>query len=109
MIERLYHLYEDLGIYKAAIKNSIAYHKGMLSADDFQERGYAEAEALLAQRRSKYSRSEVELLLGCYVTAHDECVTDFPEDFEPLQVHVANQKIERLERALQVINQPAVI
>ena len=101
---RKVHLHKDLGIYKAAIKNSVEELVNELSQGEIEERvTLEEAVRLINRRGSTYTIAEAEVLVSWYVTAHDECVSENPDDFEPLQVYVANKKIERSEKALEII------
>lgn len=104
MSMRTVHLHKDLGIYKAAIKNSVEELVNELSQQEIEERvTLEEAVRLINRRGSIYTIAEAELLVSWYVTSHDECVWENPEDFEPLQVYIANKKIERSENALEIL------
>jgi hypothetical protein len=97
------HIYNDLGIYKNAIKQQIKDYLDMLSTDEANERGLTEAAALINKRTQMYTSTEAECLISWYISSHDECVVDNPEDFHPLQIHTATAKIARYDKAYSKI------
>jgi len=97
------HIYNDLGIYKNAIKKEINEYLDMLDIEEANERGLTEASELINKRTQMYTPQEAECLIAWYVSSHDECVVDNPEDFHPLQIHTATEKIARYDRAYNII------
>ena len=98
------HLYNDLKIRKHAVKREILNLIECVGREEAQERGVDVALELINRKTQNYSKEEAFNLLGWYTNSHDECVVDNPEDFHPLQVHVAQEKINRMEAAIQFIN-----
>jgi hypothetical protein len=97
------HIYNDLGIYKNAIKKEINEYLDMIGGEEADERGLTEAAELINKRTQLYTPQEAECLIAWYVSSHDECVVDNPEDFHPLQIHTATEKIARYDRAYNKI------
>lgn len=97
------HIYNDLGIYKNAIKQQIKDYLDMLSIEEADERGLTEAAALINKRTQMYTPEEASRLISWYVSSHDECVIDNPEDFHPLQIHTATAKFARYDKAYNKI------
>jgi hypothetical protein len=97
------HIYNDLGIYKNAIKQQIKDYLDMLSTDEANERGLTEAAELINKRTQMYTLEESNRLISWYISSHDECVVDNPEDFHPLQIHTATEKMARFDKAYNKI------
>lgn len=97
------HIYNDLGIYKNAIKQQIKDYLDMLSIDEANERGLTEAAELINKRTQMYTLEEASRLISWYISSHDECVVDNPEDFHPLQIHTATAKLARYDKAYNKI------
>jgi len=99
------HLYNDLKIRKHAIKKEITEYLDMIGgSEEADERGLTQAAELINRRTQIYTPEEAECLIAWYTSSHDDCVLDNPEDFHPLQVHVAQEKMDRMESALKFIN-----
>lgn len=98
------HLFEDLKLRKHAIKREILNLIDCVGKEEAQERGADVALELINRKTQKYSKEEAFSLVGWYTNSHDECVIDNPEDFHPLQVHIAQEKMNRVEFAFELIN-----
>jgi hypothetical protein len=98
------HLYEDLKLRKHAIKREILSLIDRIGAEEAQERGADVALELINRKTQRYSKEEASNLVGWYTNSHDDCVVDNPEDFHPLQVHIAQEKVSRMEYAFEFIN-----
>lgn len=98
------HLFEDLKLRKHAIKREILNLIDCVGKEEAQERGADVALELINRKTQKYSKEEAFNLVGWYTNSHDECVIDNPEDFHPLQVHIAQEKMNRVEFAFELIN-----
>ena len=96
-------LKKDLNIYKSSIRANIDAFVDEVGLKDERMEGVMDALTLLQQRGDKYTVAEAELLIQWYITPHDECVWDNPEDFNPLQVYAANKKIEKFEKAKSIL------
>ena len=97
------HIYNDLGIYKNAIKQQIKDYLDMLSIEEADERGLTQAAELINKRTQMYTPEEAGHLISWYVSSHDDCVVENPEDFHPLQVYTATEKFARYDRAYNKI------
>jgi hypothetical protein len=97
------HIYNDLGIYKNAIKQQIKDYLDMLSTDEANERGLTQAAELINKRTQMYTPEEAGHLISWYVSSHDDCVVENPEDFHPLQVYTATEKFARYDKAYNKI------
>jgi len=97
------HIYNDLGIYKNAIKKEITEYLDMIGGQEADERGLTQAAELINKRTQVYTPEEAECLIAWYISSHDECVVDNPEDFHPLQVYTATEKIARYDSAYKKI------
>jgi hypothetical protein len=97
------HIYNDLGIYKNAIKQPIKYYLDILSTEEADERGLTQAVELINKRTQMYTPEEASRLISWYVSSHDDCVVENPEDFHPLQVYNATEKFARYDRAYNKI------
>ena len=53
--------------------------------------------------RNEFELDEAENLVSWSVTSSDECCLDNREDYEPWEVAMATRKINKLERALEII------
>lgn len=86
------HLLDDLGVYKATLKRNFADNDRGAEFDRDRE--------LLARRTQRYTLEEAEVLLGWCSTAHDDCVDENPEDYSPIEVYTARQKLLRRDEAV---------
>lgn len=96
-------LKKDLNIYKSAIRKNIDAFVEEVGLEDERMEEVMDALTLLHQRSDKYTVEDANTLIQWYITPHDECVWDNPEDFNPLQVYAANKKIEKFEKAQSVL------
>ena len=96
-------LKKDLNINKSALRNTIDKFVEEVGLKDERMEEAMDALTLLHQLGDKYTVSETELLIEWYITAHDECVWDNPDDYNSLQVYAANKKIEKYEAAKKVL------
>lgn len=87
-----WHLLRDVGMYKATVKRNFYDNDRGPELDHVAE--------LLKRRTQFYTVAELTALSGFFVTAHDECVWDNPDEFEPLQRYVSIQKCRAAEAAL---------
>lgn len=99
----LVRLKKDLNINKSALRYNIDRFIDEVGLEDERMEEAMDAMTLLGQRGDKYTIEETSLLLEWYITSHDECVWDNPDDFNPLQVYAANKKIEKYEVAKKVL------
>jgi hypothetical protein len=53
--------------------------------------------------RNEFELDEAENLVSWSVTSSDECCLDNREDYEPWEVAMATRKINKLDRALEII------
>jgi hypothetical protein len=98
------HLFEDLKLRKQAIKKEILNSINSVGKEEAQERKSDVALELINRKTQEYSKEEALNLIGWYINSHDECIIDNPEDFHPLQVHIAQEKMNRVEFAFKLIN-----
>ena len=96
-------LKKDLNINKSALRITIDKFVEEVGLEDERMEEAMDALTLLHQRGDKYTVNEIELLIEWYITPHDECVWENPEDFHSLQVYAANKKIEKYEIAKKVL------
>jgi hypothetical protein len=61
------------------------------------------AAELINKRTQMYTPTEAECLISWYISSHDECVVENPEDFHPLQIHTATAKLARYDKAYNKI------
>ena len=92
-----YHLLNTLGIRKEAITRTLA-------ATDNHDEHWQQATRLVERRTQEYTGEELQVLMQFYLTASDECKDEFPEDYNPLEVHTARAKIARYDAAMAVLN-----
>ena len=88
-----YHLLKDFGVYKATLK------KNFYDNDRGPEHDHTQA--LLEKRTQRYTADELELLLAWLWTSADDCVCDYPDEANPLQVWTAQNKIANGKRVLK--------
>lgn len=98
-------LKKDLNINKSALRITIDKFIEEVGLEDERMEDAMDALTLLHRRGDKYTINEVEILIGWYITAHDECVWDNPDDFHSLQVYAANKKIEKYEAAVKFLEE----
>lgn len=91
-----YHMLNTLGIRKEAIARTLA-------AIDNHDENWQQASRLVARRTQDYTAAELQVLMQFYLTASDECKDEFPEDYNPLEVHTARAKIARYDAAMAVL------
>lgn len=96
-------LKKDLNIYKSSIRANVDAFIDEVGLQDERMESVMDVLTLLHQRGDKYTVAEAKLLIQWYITSHDECVWDNPEDFNPLQVYAANKKIEKFEKAQSIL------
>ena len=96
-------LKKDLNIYKSAIRKNIDAFIEEVGLEDERMEDAMDAMTLLHQRGDKYTAKEANSLIQWYITPHDECVWDNPDDFNSLQVYAANKKIEKFEKAQSIL------
>lgn len=92
-----YHMLSTLGIRKEAIARTLA-------TTDNHDENWQQAQELVKRRTQSYTLVELRLLLSFYLTASDECKDEFPEEYNPLEVHTARAKIARYDAAMAVLN-----
>jgi hypothetical protein len=97
-------LKKDLNINKSAIRNNIDRFVEECGLEDERMELAMDTLTLLHQRGDSYTPNEVMMIISWYVTSHDECVWDNPDDFHPLQVYAVNKKVEKYEAAINFIN-----
>ena len=96
-------LKKDLNIYKSSIRANVDAFVEEVGLKDERMESVMDVLTLLQQRGDKYTIAEAELLIQWYITSHDECVWDNPDDFNSLQVYAANKKIEKFEKAQSIL------
>ena len=99
-MEKLFHLKDDLGINKSAVRKSYENDGEHLPANEHTERGFDEVRDLLNKRTQNYTKEESICLVECYMSSHDLCVIDNHYDFPPIEVYQAEQKWKRYESAM---------
>jgi hypothetical protein len=99
-MEKLFHLKDDLGINKSAVRKSYEDDAEHLPVNEHTERGYDIIRDLLNRRTQRYTKEECRELVGCYLSSHDYCVIDNHYDFPPIEVYQAEQKWKRYESAM---------
>jgi len=71
---------------------------------DIDERiPYAKECLNILNSKNEFSLDEAENLVCWSVTSSDECCFDNREDYEPWEVALATRKINKLDRALEII------
>lgn len=80
-----YHLLNDFGIYKSAIRRNFEDNDRGPEHDDVRK--------LLTERRQDYTADECRKLFGFLWTAHDDCVSDNADEYSRLKVRTARAKI----------------
>lgn len=102
--EKMVHLLDDLGIHKQSIKRNLKDLNNWISKEEFTERGLDLPFEWINRRTQVYPVSEAEILIAYYLTSHDECVLDNPDDFSPIQVYTAQSKENRHDKAVEIIS-----
>jgi hypothetical protein len=97
------HLYQDLKIRKSALKREVSELIDCIGMEEAQERGADQAWQLLNRKGKYYTIEEARSLVGWYTNSHDDCVVENPEEFHPLQVHVAEAKHMRQDAAFKIL------
>lgn len=97
MSMKKFHLLNDFGIYKTTIRKNFF--------DNDRPAEYDDVFVLLSRRGSHYTLAEIKRLFGFLWTAHDECVLANTDDFNPLQIYAAEEKIKRGEEALKKLKE----
>ena len=89
---KMYHLTKDFGLYKKTIQANF----------DDNDRGpeHDDVRKLLARRGNFYTANELHTLSMFFLTSHDECVLDFPEEYSPLEVAAKKRKVAKVEWAI---------
>jgi hypothetical protein len=64
---------------------------------------YAKNCLSILNSRNEFELDEAENLVSWSVTSSDECCLDNREDYEPWEVAMATRKINKLDRALEII------
>lgn len=80
------------------LKNDFNVNKSLLLKNFCDNDRPAELEhvkGLIERRGQHYTVAELRDLFGFLHTAHDDCVDENPEDYNPLQVYAAREKIRR--------------
>ena len=103
-MEKYLHLKNDLGINKSAILKSYQEYGSHLNEVEHKERGFDTLKSLLDKRTQKYTKEECRVLVDGYLTSHDDCVMENPDDFTRLEVYQANEKYNRYEKAVNILN-----
>jgi hypothetical protein len=96
-------LKKDLNINKSAIRKNIDTY---VEYNGYTEERFEEAMdvmTLLHQRGDNYTKQEAQLIMGWYLTPHDDCVWDNEEDFSAVEVYQVNKKYERMNKAMEII------
>ena len=95
-----YHMLSTQGIRKEAIART-------LGATENHDEHWQQAQELVKRRTQSYTLVELRLLLSFYLTASDECADEFPEEYNPLEVHTARAKIARYDEAMKRLDELA--
>jgi hypothetical protein len=93
-----HHLLLDLHVRKASLKRN--FDSIYTTTDEARQVELEPVRALLAAPGQLYSLDEITQLFDWLWTSHDDCVIENPDDYTPLEVYTATQKIERGEAAL---------
>jgi len=109
---RRYHLLRDCGLYKQTLLAHMRarFWGGPGEADGADAR---QIWALLHERRQWYTLDELELLAGVVMTAHDDCILDWPEGRPAVQIWTAQRnsqehdRVQALLRRLREQEQPS--
>lgn len=94
-VEPTFHLLKDFGVYKSLLVKNFS--------DNDRGPEHDEARHLLTRRTQRYTPSELEVLFDYLWTAHDDCVSENPEDYTALEVYNARRKIENGEAAKNLL------
>lgn len=94
---RRYHLLNDLGLYKQTLLAHMQarFWGGPGEADGEDARRIW---TLLHERRQWYTLAEMELLSGVVMTAHDDCILDWPEGHPAVQIWTARRNSREHDR-----------
>jgi hypothetical protein len=91
----MYSLVKDFGVDKRLVKRHLEVWIDPSNDPEGHERAYA----LVKRRGDRYTLPEIEELLSCVGTAHNDCVLANADDYSPVEVYVA-ARVDRLhERA----------
>jgi hypothetical protein len=90
-------------ISKQSIKRNIDFYSGQIDSRDERYPALMKVSELINLRTNYYSLNELEILFDWYVTSSDECAVDHPEDYNPLVVYQAEQKIDRYDNAMKML------
>jgi hypothetical protein len=101
---KMVHLSNDLGINKQLIKRNLKDLNDWMSPSEFTERGLDLPFEWINRRTQVYSVEEASILIENYLTSHDECVMENPEDFSSIEVYTATAKDNRLNKAIEILS-----
>jgi hypothetical protein len=101
---KMVHLSNDLGINKQVIKRNLKDLNDWMSPSEFTERGLDLPFEWINRRTQVYSVEEASILIEEYLTSHDECVMENPEDFSSIEVYTATAKENRLNKAIEILS-----
>ena len=96
-------LKKDLNISKSTIIKIIDRFVEEVGINDERMEQVMDANTLLHQHGDTYTLPEAEQLIGWYITSHDECVLDNEDDFSGIEVYQAEQKHQRYDNAMSII------
>ena len=99
----MFSLKKDIGISKMSIRKAIDEFAECADRDDERWEQALDAMTLLHIRGDQYTKEEVSDLISWYVTPHDECVEENPEDFSNVEVYTVEKKMQRLDKAMQIL------
>lgn len=98
----MYHLLDDLGIYKSSLKRSFYNNYGDRLFSGGEPEAF-KARDLLERRGQLYTLEEVEHLSGYLSSAHDNCVSDNPDDYSHVEVWAAERNIRNAEYVFEAL------
>jgi len=101
---KMVHLSNDLGINKQLIKRNLKDLNDWMSPSEFTERELDLPFEWINRRTQVYSVEEASILIENYLTSHDECVMENPEDFSSIEVYTATAKDNRLNKAIEILS-----
>ena len=92
-----------LGYSKKSIANAIQTFIADQGGFEDERIPYAKECLSVLNSRNEFSLDEAERLVEWSVTSSDECCLDNRENYEPWEVALATRKINKLDRALDII------
>ena len=92
-----------LGYSKKSIANAIQTFIADQGGFEDERIPYAKECLSILNSKNEFSLDEAERLVEWSVTSSDECCIDNRENYEPWEVALATRKINKLDRALDII------